>query len=331
MPSIGVLGWLRAVLRGAVLGLVLIVGLLVLLLIRFVEKPVHGVYRPWTPWITQAVCRAAFVILGLTHRTVGTRMAEPGAVVANHSSWLDIFVLNARKRVYFVAKAEVAGWPGINWLAKATGTVFIRRDRREAESQVDVFRRRLRAGHKLLFFPEGTSTDGRRVLPFKTTLFAAFFAAGAARDDVDPAGDGDLPCAAGRRSAVLWLVGRDGPGAAPGEGAGARRRRERSRWSIIPPMRVADFADRKALARAWKACGAPGLSRRPPDGARACGRGAPPCGERRGDRRRMDPGSIRQDEDRRRRVADRCGAPARGVALPRSGGASARAGFRRGA
>ena len=53
--------------------------------------------------------------------------------------------------------------------------VFIRRDRREAGSQVDVFRRRLRVGHKLLFFPEGTSTDGRRVLPFKTTLFAAFF------------------------------------------------------------------------------------------------------------------------------------------------------------
>ncbi len=176
MPPVGVLGWLRAVLRGAVLGLVLIVGLLVLLLIRFVEKPVHGVYRPWTPWITQAVCRAAFVILGLTHRTVGTRMAEPGAVVANHSSWLDIFALNARKRVYFVSKSEVAGWPGIGWLAKATGTVFIERVARAAHAQRDLFQERLLAGHKLLFFPEGTSSDGRRVLPFKSTLFEAFFA-----------------------------------------------------------------------------------------------------------------------------------------------------------
>ncbi|WP_367998774.1 lysophospholipid acyltransferase family protein, partial [Photobacterium sanguinicancri] len=54
-------------------------------------------------------------------------MKQHGAVVANHSSWLDIFALNARKRIYFVSKAEVAKWPGIGWLARATGTVFINR------------------------------------------------------------------------------------------------------------------------------------------------------------------------------------------------------------
>ena len=105
-------------------------------------------------------------------------MNGPGAIVANHSSWLDIFALNARKRIYFVSKAEVAKWPGIGWLAQATGTVFIRRDSREARTHVETFVDRLSAGHKLLFFPEGTSTDGRRVLPFKPTLFAAFFADG---------------------------------------------------------------------------------------------------------------------------------------------------------
>ncbi len=176
MASVGLSGWVRAVLRGLVLGVVLITGLLVLLLIRFIEKPVHGVHRPWTPWITQGVCRAAFVVLGITHRTVGQRMTHPGAVVANHASWLDIFALNARKRVYFVSKAEVAGWPGIGWLAKATGTVFIERAARQARAHRDLFQERLLAGHKLLFFPEGTSSDGRRVLPFKSTLFEAFFA-----------------------------------------------------------------------------------------------------------------------------------------------------------
>ena len=103
-------------------------------------------------------------------------MAHRGAVVANHSSWLDIFSLNAAKRVYFVSKAEVARWPGIGWLARANGTVFIRRDVRDAAAQREVFAERLRLGHKLLFFPEGTSTDGLRVLSFKPTLFAAFFA-----------------------------------------------------------------------------------------------------------------------------------------------------------
>ena len=167
--------WLRITRRGVALGVVVFGGLAILLLIRLVEKPVHGVARPWTPWITQGVCRAAFAILGMRHITQGTRMTQPGAVVANHASWLDIFALTARKRVYFVSKDEVAGWPGIGWLAKATGTVFIKRAAREAQAQKMLFEERLSAGHKLLFFPEGTSSDSLRVLHFKSTLFAAFF------------------------------------------------------------------------------------------------------------------------------------------------------------
>jgi 1-acyl-sn-glycerol-3-phosphate acyltransferase len=95
--------------------------------------------------------------------------------VSNHASWLDIFSLNAKKRVYFVSKSEVANWPGIGWLARATGTIFINRDRREASKQIKVFQDRLAVGHKLLFFPEGTSSDSLQVLPFKSTLFASFF------------------------------------------------------------------------------------------------------------------------------------------------------------
>lgn len=169
------LGWLRVALRGLAVGLLTFGGLIILLFVRLIERPVFGQGRPVTPFITQVVCRGAFVLLGIRYRRVGRPMTGAGAVVANHSSWLDIFALNAAKRIYFVSKAEVAGWPGIGWLARATGTVFIARDRRQATAQVDVFRSRLGHGHKLLFFPEGTSTDGRQVLPFKPTLFAAFF------------------------------------------------------------------------------------------------------------------------------------------------------------
>ncbi|WP_137700424.1 lysophospholipid acyltransferase family protein [Marimonas lutisalis] len=172
---IGPVGWILVVFRGLVLGVVTFGGLALLLLVRVVEQPIHGLNRPWTPWITQAVCATAFVVLGIRYRVEGKRMTERGAVVSNHVAWLDIFALNARKRVYFVSKSEVAHWPGIGWLAKATGTVFINRDRREAKAQQTIFEDRLLAGHKLLFFPEGTSTDGRRVLPFKSTLFQAFF------------------------------------------------------------------------------------------------------------------------------------------------------------
>jgi 1-acyl-sn-glycerol-3-phosphate acyltransferase len=173
--ELGVLGWLLVLLRGLPLAVLVFGGLLILLLVRLVERPLFGLHRPVTPFITQFVCRNAFRILGMRFRSRGELMTHRGAVVANHSSWLDIFALNARKRIYFVSKAEVAKWPGIGWLARATGTVFIERNPKKAQEQKDVFERRLKAGHKLLFFPEGTSTDGLRVLPFKSTLFAAFF------------------------------------------------------------------------------------------------------------------------------------------------------------
>lgn len=173
--ELGVLGWILVFLRGVPLAVLVFGGLIVLLSIRFIERPLFGVQRPVTPFISQFVCRNAFRILGIGFHSSGELMRKRGAVVANHTSWLDIFALNARKRVYFVSKAEVAKWPGIGWLAQATGTVFIERNRRKAREQTRIFEERLKAGHKLLFFPEGTSTDGLRVLPFKTTLFAAFF------------------------------------------------------------------------------------------------------------------------------------------------------------
>ncbi|WP_424986708.1 lysophospholipid acyltransferase family protein [Microbulbifer sp. S227A] len=171
---IGPGGWMRVALRGSALAILVFGCLLVLLLVRLIERPLFGVKRPVTPFITQFVCRNAFRILGMEFSASGRLMSEHGAVVANHSSWLDIFALNARKRVYFVSKSEVAGWPGIGWLARATGTVFIERNPARAREQTALFEQRLLAGHKLLFFPEGTSTDGLRILPFKTTLFEAF-------------------------------------------------------------------------------------------------------------------------------------------------------------
>ena len=171
-------GWARVIWRGAILGALTYAALVVLVLARLVERPLCGQNRPLTPYITQAVCRAAFPILGMRLRTSGTPMQHKGAVVANHSSWLDVFSLNAVQRVYFVAKAEVEGWAGIGWLARATGTVFIARKGTEAKRQQALFEARLRAGHKLLFFPEGTSTDSVRILPFKSTLFGAFYSHG---------------------------------------------------------------------------------------------------------------------------------------------------------
>ncbi len=175
LPRITGVGWVRVGLRGLVIFLILTLGVLATLLLRLIEKPLFNDRRPLTPYITQWVSRAWFLVLGMRHSTQGNRMSRPGAVVANHASWLDIFALNARKRIYFVSKAEVAKWPGIGFLARLVGTVFIARDPKQAKEQTELFEHRLLAGHKLLFFPEGTSTDGLRVLRFKSTLFQSFF------------------------------------------------------------------------------------------------------------------------------------------------------------
>ncbi|MCW8842076.1 MAG: 1-acyl-sn-glycerol-3-phosphate acyltransferase [Rhodobacteraceae bacterium] len=247
--SFGIAGWCRIVLRGGCLAVLVFGCLAILLLVRLVEKPVHGLHRPWTPYITQFVCRNALRLLGIGFQTEGVLMQERGAIVANHSSWLDIFVLNARKRIYFVSKAEVAGWPGIGWLAKATGTVFINRTPKEAHAQKALFEERLLAGHKLLFFPEGTSTDAIRVLPFKPTLFAAFFAEDL-RDvlHVQPVTVlYHAPKGEDARFYGWWGDMDFGPHL-----LGVLAQKPQGRVEVIyhPPLKVADFANRKLLAKA---------------------------------------------------------------------------------
>ena len=177
-PRITPAGWLRVAVKGTALVVVAYTGLLLHMLLRLVERLIHGAGRPWTPYMAQWVCRAELWVIGIRYLSRGRPMVEKGAVVANHASWLDIFTLNAGQRIFFVSKAEVAKWPLIGWLARAAGTVFIARKSTEAKRQQEVFETRLRMGHKLLFFPEGTSTDAVRVLPFKSTLFQAFYTAG---------------------------------------------------------------------------------------------------------------------------------------------------------
>jgi 1-acyl-sn-glycerol-3-phosphate acyltransferase len=234
-------------LRVTVLGLVVYGGLLLLLLIRLAERPLLGAHRPVSPRITQGVCRLAFPILGIRWHVRGRPIAGQGAFVANHVSWLDIFALNAAAPLYFVSKAEVAGWPGIGWLARATGTEFIARDRREAGRQRAALSARVAAGHRLLFFPEGTSTDGLQVLPFKPTLFEAFLN-GDAEGVVQPVSViWHAPEGADPRIYGWWGEMEFGPHF---RAVLSARRQGRVELCFHAAIRVADHATRKELARA---------------------------------------------------------------------------------
>lgn len=101
--------------------------------------------------------------------------AKPAAgalLVANHLSWVDIFVINAVCPAGFVAKSDVQRWPVIGWLCAKTDTVFIQRQSaRHAREVSATLRQRLASGQVTAIFPEGTSTEGGAVLPFSAALF----------------------------------------------------------------------------------------------------------------------------------------------------------------
>ena len=106
------------------------------------------------------------VVRGTPERT------RPTLFVANHSSYIDIEVFSALIPVCFIAKAEVAGWPFFGTLARLQRTVFVDRRPRSTADQRDEITRRLAAGDNLMLFPEGTSDDGNRTLPFFSALFS---------------------------------------------------------------------------------------------------------------------------------------------------------------
>ncbi len=111
-------------------------------------------------------------ILNIEARVEGSLAAAGNVlVVANHISWLDIFVLNAHHPVRFVAKSELARWPVVSQMIKGAGTVFIERERRRDTHRVNEdMARVLASGDVVAIFPEGTTTDGTDLLPFKSSL-----------------------------------------------------------------------------------------------------------------------------------------------------------------
>jgi 1-acyl-sn-glycerol-3-phosphate acyltransferase len=113
-------------------------------------------------------------IAGLQVRVRGAPAVRgPTLFVANHVSYLDIVVLGSLVDATFVAKSEIAVWPLIGLLARIGRTVFIHRRVAYCAGQCDALAARLEAGQSLILFAEGTSSDGGRVLPFKSSLFAA--------------------------------------------------------------------------------------------------------------------------------------------------------------
>lgn len=184
---------------------------------------------------------------GLAMEVHGEPAPREGTLfVANHISWADIIVLGSLLDAHFVSRADVADWPLIGKLARRLGPVFVDRQRRHSVSgQADAIRERLRADEAVILFPEGTTSDGRGLLPFRTSLFAA---ADAARL-IQPvsltyaASDGSV-LSPDRLAEIAW-IGDESLLANAAALAGAS---SLAVVRLLPPIDPRAFPDRKALA-----------------------------------------------------------------------------------
>ncbi|HSX76764.1 MAG TPA: lysophospholipid acyltransferase family protein [Shinella sp.] len=160
--------WLRL----AVAFLVLAVATIVLLPIQLVGLRFDLKIRRRVPRLWHRVaCR----VLGLRVRVHGAlETKRPLLLASNHVSWKDIMVLGSVADVVYIAKSEVRDWPVFGLLARLQATIFVEREqRRKTGDQVDEIARRMTDGEIVVLFPEGTTSDGNRLLEIKSSLFGA--------------------------------------------------------------------------------------------------------------------------------------------------------------
>ncbi|ABF09611.1 lysophospholipid acyltransferase family protein [Cupriavidus metallidurans] len=126
--------------------------------------------RAWSRKLL-AICGIEVEVLGLAP---GQAAPKGAMLVSNHISWLDIYVIHSWQPVRFVAKSEIRNWPVVGWLCDKTGTIFIERARkRDAHRVLHHITEVMQQGDLVCVFPEGTTTDGSKVLPFHANLMQA--------------------------------------------------------------------------------------------------------------------------------------------------------------
>lgn len=161
----------RSVLRGIAISFLAICALVeCALTIRFRNRKESRQAR--AAWLHRW-CRVACYLTGLKVESHGS-VPRAGLLVSNHLSYLDIIAFSSLRPCIFVAKSEVARWPLFGWLTMASGAIFINRKRRsDSVRALDEIRNALRENALVVLFPEGTSSGGATVLPFKSALLAA--------------------------------------------------------------------------------------------------------------------------------------------------------------
>lgn len=233
-PEIGMAGWIRIVVRALLLILALLVTVPLHYLVRLFRLP-----SPMPRIFLKSAARVA----GARVRVVGVPLRRDVFYVSNHLSWIDILILGGASGTAFVAKAEIGSSPVVGWLARLNRTVFVKReDRMGVAEQINQLRDALAENWAVTVFPEGTTTDGRSLLAFKTPMLRVL--------EPPPPGvlvqpvllDYDQP----QGEVVSWIGVETGLENA--KRVLARRGNFRVRAHFLEPFHPRDFPSRKLIA-----------------------------------------------------------------------------------
>ena len=234
ITPIAAAGWLRIALRALALA-----GLLA------VFVPLHYCYRvfaygsPFPMLFLRYAARAC----GAKVEVIGTHLKRDVFFVANHLSWIDILALAGASGTAFVAKAELANAPVVGWLAGLNRTVFVKREHRMGVAeQINALKEALIDNWSVTVFPEGTTTDGQSLLPFKTSMLSVL--------EPPPPGVLVQPVILDYGPVAEWIgwIGQEG-GLNNAKRVLARKGSFRVRVHYLEPFSPEDFRGRKAISQ----------------------------------------------------------------------------------
>lgn len=234
ITPISLRGWIRIGMRA-----------LALLILMIVFVPLHYAYRIFaygSPF-PMLFLRYAARISGARVKVIGTHLKRDVFYVANHVSWLDILSLAGASGTAFVAKAELEQSPLVGWLASLNRTVFVKREHRMGVAdQINLLKEALADNWSVTVFPEGTTTDGRSLLPFKTSMLSVL--------EPPPPGVLVQPVLLDYGDVAEWIgwVGEEG-GLNNAKRILARKGTFEIRVNFLEPFSPEDFRGRKAISK----------------------------------------------------------------------------------
>lgn len=226
------MGWVRLTLR--VLALVVLIAVFV---------PLHFLYRAlaYGSPFPMLFLRYAARVCGAKVEVIGTHLRRDVFYIANHISWVDILALAGASGTAFVAKAELSQSPVVGWLASLNRTVFVKREHRMGVAeQINALKEALVDNWSVTVFPEGTTTDGQSLLPFKTSMLSVL--------EPPPPGVLVQPVVLDYGPVAEWIgwIGEEG-GLNNAKRVLARKGTFRLRLYYLEPFSPEDFRGRKAI------------------------------------------------------------------------------------